>query len=847
MRADEYARLREIFEAAIELPSAEREAYIRARAESVEQADAVLRLVNYDAKSPIKTQNPFDVLKGAVAHAEIGRVIGKYQLVSVLGHGGMGCVYRARRLDDTSQWVAIKVLSPGLFASLHADRFRAEQQILARLNHPGIAHFIDCGTDPSGDSYVVMELVEGQSMSAYADARALGLKGRIVLFRQLLAAVVYAHRELVIHRDIKSANVLVRADGVVKLLDFGIAKMIHESPSITGSRDRVYTPLSAAPEQIRGEACGVTTDVYALGVLLYELITEQPIFRSEGRTPGELENMVLHVPPTDLRARARSEDIRKSISSDLERIVAKSIRKEPNGRYPSVEQLDADLERLLSNQPVAAVAGSAVYRARKFVARYRLASALAALCVLVLLTAVLSTLHQNQQIRIERDRANLALDAMKRAFLAADPSGEMGGEVTARQILESSLQAVETLAASGDGFVELATTVLDVQLSMGLVTDAAKTMALIQTHGVEETSKLCLQGARLFVEERKLPQAELKLAACAPSSATEMLEAKMLTATIYVMRRNLGKALPLLVEVCEGLPPDHPDWVRAQTRLAWTLADLKRKEDALAVLDRAEAVVARSLPERHPSAAHLVLGRLEVLMRSGEPKAVYDSARRFLVELRPKYGENSLLLGRVASVIGQLLNAQEEYAAAIPYLEQALQIDQAVLGAYHRNTQRHEINLLMAAAQVNQKSMELGPRFEVLLQRSEPRVVLREQGGDDGIYRRDFHQFVAVEYAKYLGRRGDVKSSVMVLSGLATGASRLEESGSDTLRDYEEWLNYGYWALGCATDATEKYAKEMACSTAPRQFDALCTSAREALCNPERRGAEWVPLVLGNR
>ncbi|HEU4586813.1 MAG TPA: serine/threonine-protein kinase [Gemmatimonadaceae bacterium] len=286
-------------------------------------------------------------LSGTVVQPSFeGVVLGGWKIERPLGQGGMGTVWLASRSDGRSEEkAAVKVLNLAFLTERGTERFHREGSLLARLEHPGIARLLETGLSPSGQPYLVLELVDGKPIDAFADEHTLSLEARIRLFLQVLAAVEQAHAQLIIHRDLKPSNILVTTDGCVKLLDFGIAKILAAAPdsgtsSITIDSGRVLTPRYAAPEQIRGEQLGTATDVYALGVLLYLLVSGKHPTSDRARTPVESVQMLLQVEPPRLGL------------GDLDDILARSLRKVPADRYQTVAAFSEDLERFLRSHSV---------------------------------------------------------------------------------------------------------------------------------------------------------------------------------------------------------------------------------------------------------------------------------------------------------------------------------------------------------------------------------------------------------------------------------------------------------------------------------------------------------------
>ena len=335
-------------------------------------------------------------------------VVGPWHLDSRIGHGGMGEVWLADRGDGQyRQRAAIKVIRSGLDVIEVRRRFLMERQILAGLDHPNIAHLLDGGVTGDGRPYIAMEFVDGTRIDRWCDTRQYGVAERIRLLIPVARAVHYAHRNLVVHRDLKPSNILVTGDGVPKLLDFGIAKLLGGSGDTTGVTEtglHPMTPEYASPEQLRGQPLTTASDVYSLGVVLHELLTGRVPFAREGRAFGEWERDVLERepdPPSGVSvpgaAEARGttpERLRAALSGDLDRILLMCLRKEPDRRYASAEQLAADLERFLADEPVLAHGADPAYRLRKFVSRHRTAVAVIALAAAAVLGSAATSAWQ---------------------------------------------------------------------------------------------------------------------------------------------------------------------------------------------------------------------------------------------------------------------------------------------------------------------------------------------------------------------------------------------------------------------------------------------------------------------
>src|ERR1700733_10616586 len=406
----------------------------------------------------------------------VGTHVGHYRVVSILGHGGMSTVYRGER-DDVHyrQTVAIKVLQHAALHPRLRNRLHSERHILATLDHPSIARLIDSGDLEDGTPYLVMEHVDGESIDTYCDSRTLFIRERLELFVQVCAAVQYAHRNLVVHRDIKAANILVTPEGTPKLLDFGIAKLLapeslsHTVP-VTRLQERILTPENAAPEQVLGRSITTATDIYSLGVLLYQLLTGRSPYRLLSYSQLQLERAICMddpVRPSQMVVaklsgendadRSRISDrrglspqrLRARLGGDLDAIVAMAMRKEPERRYPSVEALADDLNRHLLGQPVRARQGDWRYNGSKFLRRHVFAVAGIVVVFLGLALFAGAMLWENQRIELardataqERDRAQQVSAFLVDVFSQADPFNAQGKEPTAKELLDRGAEKI---------------------------------------------------------------------------------------------------------------------------------------------------------------------------------------------------------------------------------------------------------------------------------------------------------------------------------------------------------------------------------------------------------------------
>ncbi|MGH9754179.1 MAG: protein kinase domain-containing protein [Blastocatellia bacterium] len=413
MTLEEWRRAKEVFDAAWELEPRARESYLAAACRGEDSVRAeVERMLAALAQNGDFLEDP--LLFGAAllpAGEQAGRLVGRYRLVREIGRGGMGSVYLAVRADEIyDQEVAVKLVWPGPDAAGIEQRFRQERRILAALNHPNIARLLDGGATEDGWPYLVMEYVDGVPITQYCEDRKLSITERLKLFRSVCAAVAHAHQHLVIHRDLKPPNILVTEDGDIKLLDFGIAKLLtSETGAASGLLTRtglhLLTPEYASPEQARGDEVTTASDVYSLGVLLYELLTSHRPYQFNSPAFGEIARVICEEEPERPSARMKTADqsLSRSLKGDLDQIALKSLRKEPEHRYQSAAQLSDDIQRHLDGEPVIARPATLRYRAAKFVKRHKAFAPAAAIFLLALTVGLIVALWQLRASR-ERER-----------------------------------------------------------------------------------------------------------------------------------------------------------------------------------------------------------------------------------------------------------------------------------------------------------------------------------------------------------------------------------------------------------------------------------------------------------
>ena len=476
MTPERWKRVKSVFDEVLELPPDERAAFLKgsegfeACGEDPEIRSEVESLLSFEEQRASLLDTPVaevlaELLPGTSAH---GKKFGPYRVEREIGRGGMAVVYAAIRDDDQyRKQVAIKLIKRGMDTDAIIARFRRERQILADLEHPNIARLLDGGMSEDGLPYLVMEFIEGVPIDVFCERQRLSVDQRLELFRTICGAVRYAHQNLVVHRDLKPSNILVDATGDPKLLDFGIAKLLDErSSSQTALKTvvglRPMTPEYASPEQAQGLPASTASDVYALGVLLYRLLTGERPYRFENPTPREIERVICEQEPRrpslavaekfsnrQAEASPRPEDsrhrrrLRRRLVGDLDNIVLKALHKSPARRYGSVEQFSEDLRRHLVGQPVTAHQDTLAYRAGKFLARHRWGVAAAALILVSLVVGIVATTHQARQARAqkaeaeaERASAEWAVTFLVDLFDSSRPGEARGETLTARRLLD---------------------------------------------------------------------------------------------------------------------------------------------------------------------------------------------------------------------------------------------------------------------------------------------------------------------------------------------------------------------------------------------------------------------------
>ena len=645
----DWARVRALYELAADLPADERESFVRTTGEGDAIRDEVLALLVHSTDTGVSSDAFLDppVVAWLLPAAREGLRLGPWQLAGLLGCGGMGEVYRAHRVDGAyAGAAAVKILKRGMDSEAVLRRFALERQALATLNHPNIARLFDAGLTPDGLPYFVVELVEGRAIDAACAG--LPLAQQLRLFLQLADAVAHAHRNLLVHRDLKPGNVLVTADGQVKLLDFGIAKAIDRTEGASGlditvGTQRPFTPSHASPEQVRGERVSTATDIYSLGVLLYQMLTGQRPYGRNATSPAEAARAVLEEAPTrpSSLAPASTDDRtwlahRDKLRGDLDNILLKALEKTVEQRYTNVEGLAADVSAYLTGYPVGARAPTRRYVAAKFVARHRLAvgAASAGLCVVVGLSVV-------AMLSAAQARAALSESRRLAAVMVFDVNDALQTGV---------LEGRKALAKTASGFFAD-------QLSGGerspatLLVSGQALNRLAEVEGGVGKANLGNTGGA----ERHYAQA-LALLAQVPDSSAEAPEAWRERAAVHLAVSELrgagGNALAALRELAEGqgevehglrIAPGHLKLGTARCNLLMHSMDVLYEQNGSAHLGNLPEALRRSTEA-------LACARENLARRPGNLNSQQLLSgvlvRKALLELHAGHGDEAIALAR---------------------------------------------------------------------------------------------------------------------------------------------------------------------------------------------------------
>ena len=719
--AERWQQVKRLLADALERPAFERAAFLRAECDgdAALEAEVLTYLVSEEDLGDFIAEPLFSLLE-PLDEPTAGSEVGPYRLIEMLGRGGMGTVFLAERVGEFEQRVAIKLLRAGLDSAEILARFRSERQILAQLSHPNIARLMDGGSTVQGRPYFVMEAVEGEPIDRYCAERRLSLRELLELFLGVCSAVAFAHRNLVVHRDLKPANILVTGDGTPKLLDFGIAKLVGDGEGGAHTalgRPTPKTDRYASPEQFLGGAITTATDVYSLGVVLYELLTGEWPYATENGTKAEVQRIVCEDQPFRPSAvmfrtapknkvgeelRQRSRELR----GDLDTILLQALRKKPERRYSSVEAFAKDLRRHLDGHPVLARGESALYRAGKFVRRHRIGVGTSA-TILVLGLALGITYavqqaaiaRQNRQIRTERDRAEAVREVFLSFLAEVDSRTAKGKEATVREAL--SRRAAQ----------------LEVDTSL----DPATRAAVFDVIGVGYRSLGLYAEAEAFLKEAM----RLRRVTFGPDHFL-MAESLHNLAGARRSRGDEARAEPMIRQAIaiqrRAFPAGHRDLARGLNNLASLLrsrAGKAKDAEAARLLTEAEALAREGLamkerllgPESVDGAQSLTTLALVLASeeRGSEAEPLY---RRSIAMRRKLEGPKSPGLAATMNNLAALLFYQRRFKESEALQREALALRRSLYPDGHPDTAKSLINL----ARVREELGDLGEARKLLME-----------------------------------------------------------------------------------------------------------------------------------
>lgn len=682
MNSDRWQKIQAIFHQAADLPKAEQERFLDERRDvDADLRSEVLRMLRADEEGNSLLERDVAQVAHEVLSEEAAPALeqfGRYRIKGTLGAGGMGIVYLAER-EDLGSLVAIKVLRDAWLSPARRERFALEQRTLAQLNHPYIARLYDADTSPDGTPFFVMEYVEGVPLTAYCAHHKCSVAERLKLFREICEAVVYAHQHAVIHRDLKPSNILVKEDGTARLLDFGIAKqaeVLGEAVDQTMTGLRLMTPAYASPEQIRGEQVGMQTDVYSLGVVLYELLSGRPPFDLSSQTPAQAEKILTEQEPErpsaaasraveKSRAAGASVMASKAAWADLDVLCLTAMHKDQARRYASVEALLRDVDHFLRGEPLEARPDSARYRLQKFVTRNRRAVTTAA-AALLLVTGLVTFFTVRLAIAKNAALAQAARTQriqkfMTNLFQGGDEAAGPADSLRVVTLLDRGVQEARTLSAEPAVQADLYETLGGIYQKLGKL-DQADTLL---------RSALDAHKAIFGADSAEAAQTLVAIGQLRSDQA-KLEEAEKLTQQGFEMSRR-------------HLAANNPAVVKAMVAYGRVLGQRGSYDRSIQVLN--EAVKIESAPGRPAADLVNALSALAETNYSAGHYPVADSLYRRVLEMHRKmYGEQH---PSVADDLGNIAAIQQDlgfYPEAEKFDRQALDISQVYYGKEHPKT-----------------------------------------------------------------------------------------------------------------------------------------------------------------
>lgn len=732
----------------MELPHEERGEYLR---ETYVGQDELRQTIEAYLALEVQVENFLEVSPVPAALAPLqamrrtdlpaGHIIGPYRILRVLGHGGMSTVYLAESVDSQDHGdatVALKVILPGANSVEIVRRFHEEQRILAQLDHPNIARLLDAGTTEQDFPFFVMEAIEGRAIDAYCDVHQLTVSERLGLFRQVCSAVHYAHQNLVIHLDIKPSNILVTEEGIPKLLDFGIAKLLNpqvpgELPDPTLTNLRAMTPNYASPEQIRGQAITTASDTYSLGVLLYKLTTGRLPYRFPNSLPQDIDRITRASPPVEpsqivvdkesaANFRKIAEDrgvspekLGRQLRGDIDNIILMALRWEPQRRYGSVEKFAEDLKRLRAGLPVSARPDTALYRARKFLGRHKLGvTAIAAMMLLVTTFGVLTAVH-SARLERERQQTDEVAEFLISLYETSGAVTSAADSITAREVLEQGARRVlgnkdlqppvraTVLHSIGRGFNNLRL----FDRALPLFEEALKVREQLLGEGHPQTVStlhhlgVAQWGAGNF--EASAEAFERALAYGQRQDLDSLGVAEVLSGQASLKRdqgdfKGAEEAGRRAYDIRRReLGPDHPETAHSKVLLAFLQFDLEAYAESESLYRGAiETLRGRN---SDPELAKAISGLGLLLMFRGDATAAEPLARESIDLHREIFGEDHPAFADSVSILAYVKQELGDLEAAEKWQRHSLTVLRKHYGEDHPSIARSAYNLALILAE----------------------------------------------------------------------------------------------------------------------------------------------------
>jgi serine/threonine-protein kinase len=692
-----FAELSDLLDQALELPPGDRQGWIeslspdhdvlrpRLRRLLLESGSSEGSFLQTIPKIPGDDLPESDGLAGADPQQE---TVGPYSIVRKLAEGGMGTVWLARRTDAmVNRLVALKLPRGGWWNTGLAERMAQEREILATLNHPNIARLYDAGIGENGQPYLALEYITGQRIDQHVAAGQLSIRQRLELFLQVARAVAHAHARLIVHRDLKPSNILVTEEGEVKLLDFGIAKLLHDhhqGGTRTEPTARHFTPDYASPEQIAGDPLGTATDVYSSGVILYELLTGARPYTLRHPSRAALEEAILRIDPRRPSVAASDPAIRRLLRGDLDTIVLKALKKRPEDRYATIDAFAADIDRYLHHHPVLARPEAGWHRVSKFIARNTMAvSAAAAVLVAVLAGTGLAAWQAHVAVA-EKEHAEEVSDFLITLFRDASPYNTRATDASAldwlRQVKSRIDQRLEDRPA----------------LRVRLLNAVAYSLLTLQdTDGAEE----------LLVEARDDGTRRLG------ESDPQTLRARVLMAEVHRIRGRMSEARIELERLAAVLQPREAelaeDVVLALKSQAYLEQELGRYEASESLTQRAVEIATRRLGDQHPETVGALLARAYIYQFSRGPAMALEAAEQVYQTAKvvyrdqprhPRIIEGHLVYGRALGEAGEAARSAEHLAEAVSDAANVFGSSSRMVGLFSLPLARYQIETGQIAA-----------------------------------------------------------------------------------------------------------------------------------------------------